>query len=378
MGGEPLLAWEEIVEINSDVRIYCEDQGKSFKWGLTSNLIALDERKAACMIKEKASIHCSIDGTRKIHNSNRPYRNGKPSYDDVVCNVPLALSITPKDTARVTIMPEDAESVSAIAHAVLALGFAFVGLFPVVESEWSDRQVNAFAEGIAEAYQTTKSNQTTRISTILKPNKVRNGIKQTSFCGAGRGLWAFDVDGNLYHCHHFTNLPELSLINASSASPNEITTAIAKSEMTPFNHGRPAQCMSCPAIIACSGHCWANNFLVNHNASTPVTNSCRLFRAVFELVYPEIQRDELARISTACNCDSCQNCFSCEDCTYCDTCQNCYSCQSRCERVCESCDSCQTSCESSCQSRCENYCESCDTCQHCDSCQGCEGCDYSN
>lgn len=79
MGGEPLLSWNNILALNAISREYFSERSIQFSWAMTSNLIALDERKAEHMIAERAGIHCSIDGPAFIHDRNRPFRNGKPS-----------------------------------------------------------------------------------------------------------------------------------------------------------------------------------------------------------------------------------------------------------------------------------------------------------
>ena len=127
MGGEPLMAWKEILQLNKKLK----DANVDFRWGMTSNLISLDEDKTQHMISEKASIHASIDGDEKSHNLNRPYRDGRPSYVEVAKNIPNALKITPRDTARVTITPETAGSSMEICDSLFDKGYHFKHhLFP--------------------------------------------------------------------------------------------------------------------------------------------------------------------------------------------------------------------------------------------------------
>ena len=89
MGGEPLLAWREILALNANARRRFEEIGVEFRWSLTSNLVALDEAKAEHMVRESASIHCSIDGPPRIHDRNRPFESGATSFEQVASHVPL-------------------------------------------------------------------------------------------------------------------------------------------------------------------------------------------------------------------------------------------------------------------------------------------------
>lgn len=384
MGGEPLLAWDEIRALNALTRDWCKDNDVTFeKWGATSNLVALDQAKTEVMVKEKASIHCSIDGPARIHDKNRPQCGGQGSYDRVIKNIPFALSITPRDVARVTVMPENAGDLVEITRTILDLGFQTVGLFPTYEPEWSDEQVTTWAQNLVLAYEVSKKNGRARIHTIVRDKRKDKKSGDFGYCGAGKGLWALDALGKVYHCHHFTNFPHLSIIDATNSSPEEISKAMSTSTLPPFGKPLNSTCSSCNMQKFCNGMCWANNFLTNGDSSLPVRNECRLFIASHTLLWPVMEPDLLKQEKMrACGrCDECQSCYTCDAC---DT-----SCQSGCEQSCQICVSgCQESCQRTCQSRCEDRCQ--DSCEHsCQDCQtrceqrcercnnSCEGCEHN-
>lgn len=153
MGGEPLLGWEEIVQLNAKARSYFLAKGIPFRWSLTSNLVNLTKEMAEFMIAERAGIHCSVDGPMSIHDRNRPFRDGRGSFDDVIRAIPLALKISPDDTARVTVCPENAGDLSIIAEFVLGAGFRRVGLFPAFNMAWDGESINLWARSMAVAYE---------------------------------------------------------------------------------------------------------------------------------------------------------------------------------------------------------------------------------
>lgn len=277
MGGEPLLAWEKILELNPLVRELLERKEIKFSWSMTSNLVALDERKTEHMLREGAGIHCSIDGPAFIHNKNRPYRDGSGSFQDVVRNIPLALSITPEDVGRVTVCPEDAGFLSEISETILGLGFRQIFLYPQVGPEWQEKHINDWAEGIARAYaQSGGSVGKEKIGTLIKLVRGKKPKTQFTYCGAGRGLWSLGVDGKLYHCYHFSNLPEYAIIDASTSSPERIRTVIEQSLLPPQCADLPKKCLDCPANYSCSGGCWASNFLSTGSSSTVLKSNCQL------------------------------------------------------------------------------------------------------
>lgn len=279
MGGEPLLAWEEMLGLNSLVKGFLKRKELKFYWSMTSNLVALDERKAEYMVQEGAGIHCSIDGPAFIHDKNRPYKDGKGSFQDVARNIPLALSITPDDIGRATVRPEDARFLPAISETILGLGFKHIFLYPEVGRKWEERCVNDWAEGIAEAFaKSGGSIGNENIGTLITLVKGKKPKTQFTYCGAGKGLWSLDTDGHLYYCYHFSNLPEYAIVDASVSPPEKIRTAIELSLLPPQCIKLPEKCQDCPANYSCSGGCWASNYLSTGNSSTTLKSNCRLSR----------------------------------------------------------------------------------------------------
>lgn len=329
MGGEPLLAWEEILALDITARRFFEEKGVKFTWSLTSNLIALDEKKTEHMIREKAGIHCSIDGPARIHDKNRPYADGKPSFADVVKSIPLALQITPNDTARVTVCPEDAKSLPEIAETVLALGFQTVGLFPAYNMEWNRKTIEEWAKAIATAYKRIRDSYQDRkkINTII-PQKGQ-GIDRFTYCGAGKGLWAISVDGKLYFCHRHTNIPEFEIIDASQATPKEIRTAIEQSILPPSCEQISELCLTCLAKDYCNGGCWLDNLLMNGNSMIPNLIQCEMMQATVVTLGEFISKEAQAPKSCII-CDETGGgglCFPIHICCLgCMGCKECYGC----------------------------------------------------
>lgn len=297
MGGEPLLAWDKIVPFVEEVRELCKQKEVHFSWGMTSNLIGLDENKAAFMIKEKGSIHCSIDGPPEIQNVNRPFLDGSPSYEAVVRNVERALRVNPNDTARVTILPEGGGDCVTIASFVLSLGFKHVGLFPAMgpEIKWTHKAIERFASSYAEAFRNSPfcEDGTRAVSGVMRKFFGGKDRKYFSYCGAGKGFWAFGVDGDIYHCHHFTN-EDGRQVAISSDTSEEIREKILSSQVSPIEKPKliPSSCRICPAFEFCNGGCWASNLQMNKSSTSPDRVACRMNIALVPLIGDLIRIEE--------------------------------------------------------------------------------------
>ena len=322
MGGEPLIAWDRILELNHKMRDFCEVSQLYFYWSLTSNLVALDQEKSDLMIKEGAGIHCSVDGPKIIQDQNRPFRSGKGSFETVDRNIPLALAITPNDTARATITPFSAHHLPEITEYFFDKGFKTVGLFPAHNLEWKQEDFDAWEKGIRKAYEIAVA-RNGEIASVLRGNPHKE--LRFGYCGAGKGLWAFDSQGVLYDCHHLTNHLEYAMIDAAEASPEMIKEALLAKSFSPQRIPIiPEKCQACSAKSYCGGGCWAENLTFANDAYLPEPNSCVFKQITFESLKDALtepaddnNRDEiyacwLAKVCCMISCDEEQN--SCSDC----------------------------------------------------------------
>ena len=328
MGGEPMLGWKEILKLNKEMKAFCEENGIKFGWSMTSNLVALNEEKKELMIKENAGIHCSVDGPKFIQDMNRPFLNGDGSFEIVDKNISLALQISPQDTARVTITPLSSHHIPEIVEYLFSKGFERVGLFPSYNLDWEENDLRAWEEGIRKACEISFEKKK-QISTVIHPRR-REKI-EFDYCGAGKGLWALDVEGVLYNCHRLTNKREYAIINASDSSVEEIREAMIEKSLAPCNIEVPEKCKECPALKFCSGGCWAENLYINKDQYFPEGVACafrqithRAIKEYLDMPNIDIKAWQCIAFVICCMvaCDGCEvGCHTCDGCYHCESCE---------------------------------------------------------
>jgi uncharacterized protein len=87
-GGEPLLSLDTIVRIAKEIRAAANKQGVAFGFNLTTNGTLLTPQ----IVKKLKpfglrSANITLDGPREVHDSFRPFKTGKGSFDTIVRNV---------------------------------------------------------------------------------------------------------------------------------------------------------------------------------------------------------------------------------------------------------------------------------------------------
>ena len=87
-GGEPLLSLDLIKYISRELKHFTEERGASYGFSLVTNG-ALFKRKTAEELAGLGlkNVKITIDGPAEIHNRNRPFKSGTPSFDTLINNI---------------------------------------------------------------------------------------------------------------------------------------------------------------------------------------------------------------------------------------------------------------------------------------------------
>jgi len=88
-GGEPLLCWDALKWLVKNARKVCQDLQQSIRLSLVSNLSLLDEEKLGFLLSHNMGICTSLDGPRYVHDQQRIYADGRPTYSDTVKKIKM-------------------------------------------------------------------------------------------------------------------------------------------------------------------------------------------------------------------------------------------------------------------------------------------------
>jgi len=215
IGGEPLLEIDLVDKICDYFKFVSFKLDHpwfgNYRFSLTTNGILYDNKKVQQFIrKNKAhiSIGITIDGTKKKHDMQRVYPDGRGSYDDVVRNIPLWQKQFPDAGTKVTISREDIPYIKESVLHLWGLGIKEVNANVVFEDVWQKGD-DALFEG-----------QLKQLADYMLENKLYNNHfcsffselvgkpldpiqDNQNWCGAGKML-AIDYAGTFYPCLRFT------------------------------------------------------------------------------------------------------------------------------------------------------------------------------
>jgi uncharacterized protein len=268
-GGEPLLNWELVknavlyIENNSLIN----EMKISVKHNITSNFTHIPEDFIEFAQKYGISVLIDIDGDCKIHNSMRPMRGGKPSYDKIVKNIKKLENSNVHYEIRSTITSENVGLISEISKLHKSLkgsACAFPTLTPV-DSEGTilDSEMYPDPKVYFSEISKTIKNEDYSLSNICPSNVIAQRILKRELvkydCGMLMGnTLAVTHDGYVYPCIYFIGQEEFNLGNVQD-DINPMLQSKCKSFFDKYseqlNVDNIDDCKDCSIRYICGGGC---------------------------------------------------------------------------------------------------------------------------
>lgn len=223
-GGEPLMNFDVI----KHMILYLEslEHDKNIELTIVTNFTLLDDDKLDFLLEHGVKLCTSLDGNEIIHNHNRPYKNGKGTYIDVVNRIKElktkgllfgAIQTTSNFTLYYPI---------EIINQYRELGFNTIFLRPLTPLGMADKfwdEVGYDPEQFVLFYNKAfdyimelnlkgeifvEMHATYFLKKILC-NYSDNYMELRSPCGAGIGQMSYYYDGNVYTCDEGRMLSEM-------------------------------------------------------------------------------------------------------------------------------------------------------------------------
>lgn len=125
-GGEPMLAYDKMVQMSEMVIPYCEEHGIAYSADITTNGYALTPARIAQMVdslKIRTYI-ITLDGTAKVHDKRRPLLSGRGSFDRIWSNIATLVGHGVFVLVRITIDRRNVDDVTALIDIIAEAGWA--------------------------------------------------------------------------------------------------------------------------------------------------------------------------------------------------------------------------------------------------------------
>lgn len=222
-GSEPMMNYgliQELIEYNQE-----KNYGISFS--IQSNGTLFNKDNLNFLIKNRVGVGVSLDGNAIHQNLNRPYKNNKDSYEDVIKSMLEVKSIQGNISTITVITKENVSDLEEIVESYESLGLESVLFAPVSpitdESLVPDKKL--LAKNMKQILDRYIHNEEEGIPTIrirnlrdylrifFRPKTTSNCLQ----CGSGetQPILAVDCDGSIYPCDFFWGNKEYLIGNIS-------------------------------------------------------------------------------------------------------------------------------------------------------------------
>ena len=291
IGGEPLLEIDLISRVSDYLVDVMRKQNhpwlQNYSFRFTTNGLIYSSPKVQEYIakyKDRLSIQISIDGTRKKHDLNRIFPNGKGSYDQLLPNVQLWIKqFRGKAKAFLVISHDDLPYLSESIIHLLTLGIKDVATTLVVEDVWQiGDDVILEKELMVVANYTIDHNLWNNVNISLLTKELGTPETEEYIHPCGNPMYAFDANGTIYTCVRFA---DFSLRTKHARSIGNIRTGIDHNKLRPLlafdrQSAYPKKCLECEIGTGCRW-CPAENFDASEQGTIfqRTTTVCELHKA---------------------------------------------------------------------------------------------------
>lgn len=280
-GGEPLMAWDTVVETVRYARSVEKNHGKKFRFTITTNGLLLDDDKIDFINREMVNVVLSLDGRKDVTDRIRKTLNGKSAYDVIVPKFQkLVQSRGDKDYyVRATFTKYNLDFTDDVIH-LRELGFEQLSAEPVVTdinepyaiTESDLPRVFSEYDRLCEVMMNREKDKFNFFHFMVDLDQGPCAIKRLRGCGCGNDYVAIDPNGNIYPCHQFVGIDDWKMGNLYDGNfDNDIKSIFAATHVY-----SKQGCRDCWAKFFCSGGCNANSFIYEGDAKKPHKLSCEM------------------------------------------------------------------------------------------------------
>ena len=316
-GGEPLLNFNVIKSMIEYSKEKNKILNKHIEYTIVTNLTCLNDDILQFLLDNNVSICTSLDGTREIHNYNRPYKLSKiGSFDDVIDKIAYLKSKGVNVGAIQTTSKKSIQNPKEIIDMYLKIGINHIFLRPLTplgmaDDSWKkvgytvEEYINFYKEAFQYIMELNK-NGTFFVEThaayflckILE-NYSQNYMELRSPCGATLGQMSYYYDGNIFTCDEGRMIYEMGdssflLGNVYNDSymdmiGSDICKTLCKSSII---ESLP-KCNNCVYQPYC-GTCPVVNYASDKDlfSKNPKDFRCKSYSAIMDLLFEIIHRND--------------------------------------------------------------------------------------
>lgn len=291
-GGEPLLCLDKIVYIKD----FFQSSGVQANTIIQTNATLIDMDTAQILKDKQIGVGVSIDGFENIQNSQRPYLDGRKSFDDVLKGIKNLNEVSLRHGTISVITKESLPYIDQIIDFLVNdLNLTGIKLNPMHSNIYADNiteiddfQLEVFINKVLnklidlneKGVYVTERNIQDKLKNLLI--RISGSICKSIGCKGGKQLISFDKHGNVYPCE-LTDHADVIMGNIHDEK--DLPTLLKNNSSTSkyFKEKKIEECNNCSYYCFCRGGCTAA-VKYNHFKCAIDTSEC----TINKILYPKL------------------------------------------------------------------------------------------
>jgi len=262
LGGEPLANRAVLRAATLHAAARAPERNVHVGFSITTNGTLLTAADGAFFEEHGFAVTVSLDGSREVHDAQRPTKGGRGSFDRIMRNVAplLRAQRQMQVTARVTVTPGNLALREALDLFVDA-GFHSVGFAPMLSSpsgqgemqrEDLEVMLGEMIDCGREYERRVTAGQRYPFANMANAmREIARGTHRPYPCGAGAGYLGVAADGALSACHRFVG----DEAGAMGSVQDGIDRTRQGAWLADRHVHRQSPCTACWARYLCGGGC---------------------------------------------------------------------------------------------------------------------------
>jgi len=313
-GGDALLNIEIFKYVVKEAKEMNKIFNKKIRFALVTNLTLMTDELLKWIIKEKVDISTSLDGPKNVHDRNRLFEGGKPTYDTVVKWIEKikkdygyrvgALMVTTKHS-----LPYYKEIVDEyVKHGLTSLQIKYMNKLGFAEKTWEkigydmDEFIDFWKKSVDYMIELNKKGvkiKSRYVGLILQKILTKYDPSFLDFrspCGIVCGQMAYDYNGDIYSCDEGRAHNIFKLGNTKKNGYKEVVSSEQSQQLISASINDNYLCDNCAYKPWC-GLCPVIAYAEQGNIIPKIASfsKCKLSKAQFDYVFEKLLFDPEVR-----------------------------------------------------------------------------------
>jgi uncharacterized protein len=262
LGGEPMANRGVLRQATEYAAEEAAHRGIGISFAITTNGTLLRDDDAAFFSWYRFAVTVSLDGIGAVHDSLRPFKDGRASYARVIERLRLLLAARPRLQVfvRATITPRNLD-LRATLDGLIAQGVDSVGFSPMLAGPDAKAALGAQDLDLLLKQMIDCGREFERRILVGRDYpfanmhsamwEIHRGTHRPYPCGAGAGYFGVSADGGLFACHRFVDDPA----GGMGSLPDGVDHRARRRWLESRFVDRQEPCRGCWARYLCGGGC---------------------------------------------------------------------------------------------------------------------------